>query len=1038
MSYLSAVMWSLGFEGRLLTVWLSVLAAVAGSGCVSAQSNVRAWHAAGQVFVVWRVDATLPLTYDVYRSAAPITATSQGILAGRVFEPEWTGARLEIVKETATWVVPVPNGGTYQLAANEGLFVHTPRAAGSEYFSVVRGGVTSVASTNTTTAAVQVGYDPVNDPVSCHLQVRDVTSRGYPFRTYAMWVDGNDDPNNSRPDFPVMANAAKRGAPHVFSVFEPMAGLPNSPYPAVVCLHGGGPSGSHWAWAPESIHYANDEATPVHGITIAMDDRVFVSTNGVVSLDRPSNWFGWHPGMDPVANVLPSNTAVVVPYTLRRLVWTLDWLQTRSPYAIDSQRTAVMGNSMGGAGTLLLSRFRPERFSAATAFVPQHYTPDTGQRLFGTPAQNLATTELGPNGIPLRVNDFFDAAVRLSPQQRDFCLTRIFRGRRDQAVDWGALTIQLFNDMTAARWGTHLYWDNRDHTASDWTTDDPTTPWVDIGEWVAPVTTSRSGAPYQARYRARQSYPGFHGEDQQPNTAGRQPTLGNGSPDDGTPWGTWGGYFDWDTETIFDLPTGWACTMFLIGRSSVGVDNFPGTTATTNLTVRMPRRLLPAPGALLAWELRDDRSDLVLQSGTVAAESNGLVAITGLVIPRDPQRVRLEVRVGSAPRPGDLDADGTIGTADLDLIRLAPVDLDGDGLANAADERMLERHVLRQNAVAAATAPYGKGCYAESRGMYEFFSPAAFDLASSSMRLSLGLSGNYVASAAGSYVPPSASATILPLADDGAVSVTLSGPLSYPGGVTSTLEVCSNGFVSAGSGNGTSPTPTIASWLASPRARWGCWHDFHPAAAGSGRVKFEQVGSMAYVTWDGVFSYGTTRPATFQLQFDRATGTVTFAWGPVTTGGNSWLVGFAAPGPNVDTGSRDLSVRLPGAFSLGVNEVAPPTLAASRPRIGDTIVFTTTSLPAAATAGIQVLDTLRIDPGIELSGVGMPRCFQYVGLAVAHFVPVASGTAMLSLPVPNDVVLMGLPIHGQTAVFAPGANPAGITTSNGLTLILGL
>jgi hypothetical protein len=60
-------------------------------------------------------------------------------------------------------------------------------------------------------------------------------------------------------------------------------------------------------------------------------------------------------------------------------------------------------------------------------------------------------------------------------------------------------------------------------------------------------------------------------------------------------------------------------------------------------------------------------------------------------------------------------------------------------------------------------------------------------------------------------------------------------------------------------------------------------------------VKFEQIGSVSYVTWDGVVSYGTNSPATFQLQFDRATGNVTYAWGAVALAGNEWLVGFAAP-----------------------------------------------------------------------------------------------------------------------------------------------
>ncbi|MEY4044574.1 MAG: hypothetical protein RL644_842 [Actinomycetota bacterium] len=612
-----------------------------------AQTNVRAWSAAGQVFVVWQVDATTPLTYDVYRSPSPITSIAQGTLAGRVFEPEWTGSRLKLVSPTARWRVPTAAGGTYTLAANEGLFVFTPRANTTEYFSVVRGENTAVATSNRTAAAVPVNYDPVTQPVSCHLQLEGRTPLDYPFRTYAMWVDGRDDPADARPDLPVMANSAKNGAPHVFTVFEPITGLPAGPYPAVVCLHGGGNLGSHWSWAPESFHYANDDATPLNGITVAMDDRLYISTADVVNLDRTTNWFGWWPGMNPISNVTPPSTAVVVPYTLRRLLWTIDWLQTRSPYAIDPSRTAVMGNSMGGAGTLLLSRFRPGRFSTATAFVPRHYTPETGQRLFGTPAQNLRTTEFGPDGTILRVNDFFDPVARLDPSQRDFCLTRIFRGRRDESVEWGPLTLQLFQDMSAARWGTHLYWDNRDHTASDWVTDSPSIPGVDIGEWVSPVRTRRSSAPYQARYRADRSYPGFFDDDQDLATSGRQPTLGNGSPDDGTPWGTWGGYFDWEPESILDSPNGWACTLFLVGQSETSVDNFPGDSASVSLTLRRPQAFHPAAGVPLRWNLQRLSDGAILQSGTTQPELDGLVVISGLTLYKAPTRCRLYITLES-------------------------------------------------------------------------------------------------------------------------------------------------------------------------------------------------------------------------------------------------------------------------------------------------------------------------------------------------------------------------------------------------------
>lgn len=690
-----------GLRVRVACVWLWILPVLAGAwvqATAAAQSNVRAWSARGQVFVVWQIDASTPLTYDIYRSATPITTTADGTLAGRLFRPEWRGDRLRLVSSTATWRIPAPGGGSYQLAANEGLFVFTPHEAGISFFSVVRGGDNAVGSGNRTATAVPITFDPAGDPVTCHLQLSGVTSRGYPYRTYAMWADGRDDPNDARTDVPVLANAGKNGAPHVFTVFEPREGPPPAPSPATVCLHGGGDQGSHWSWAPESAHYANTGSVPVGGITVAMDDRIYFAVNGVVNEDRPTFWFGWHTGLDPVNNALPGNNALVVPYTMRRVMWTLDWLQARSPYAIDPDRVSIMGNSMGGVGTLLLSRWKPERFSAATSNVPVIDTPDTGQRLWGTVPQNLRTTETGPGGSVIRVNTFFDFNQRLSAPQRDFPLTRIYKGRCDESdAAWGVQVIGLFNDMTVSRWGTHFFWDHRDHTASDWTIDEAATPCPDIGEWVAPVRTERPIAASQARFRASQSFPGFFGDDQDTVASGRQPTPGNGSASDGDPWGTWCGYFDWDTGTIFDTPEGWGCTLFLVGKSATSVDNFPGDTATTSLTVRKPRKLMPASGATITWALRNDRSDAVLQTGAVAAESDGLVSVAGLLIPKDPQRVRLEFRVGTAPRPGDLDGDGWVDLKDVDRMQASPVDLDGDGVANAADVELLDRYVRRNS-----------------------------------------------------------------------------------------------------------------------------------------------------------------------------------------------------------------------------------------------------------------------------------------------------------------------------------------------------
>ena len=340
--------------------------------------------------------------------------------------------------------------------------------------------------------------------------------------------------------------------------------------------------------------------------------------------------------------------------------------------------------------------------------------------------------------------------------------------------------------------------------------------------------------------------------------------------------------------------------------------------------------------------------------------------------------------------------------------------------------------------VPAASVPYGAGCYRLSKAFYEEFPAGVFDLASSGMRLAYDAAGSYVASAAGSYVAPTAAATILTLADDASVSVALASPLAYPGGTTSTLEVCSNGFVSAGPGNGSAYTPTASGWHGSPQARWGCWHDFNPAAAGSGKVKFEQIGSTSYVTWDGVHSYGTTSPATFQLQFHRPSGNVTFAWGSVAIAGNGWLVGFAAAQPNADVGSRDLSATLPGTFTTSTLNLLPLTLTSTPPILGSTLTFTTTNVSPTAGVAIQVLSPIRVDPGVDLAALGMPGCAQYATLASPYTIPVAGSTATYSMIVPPVPSLMGYRMFGQTIGFAIGANIAGMVTSNGVALTLGV
>ncbi len=626
-----------------------------------AQTNVRAWHAKGQTWVVWDAGASPNYAYSVYRSASAFASTAQATLCGTPLNREFNAARLKLANSNATWRVPMPNGSTYQLTATEGLFVYTPHAATNEYFAVVPYGTTSVPAGATTTNAVAQGYDPTNDPVQCHVQLQGTLSvsgsGSYPYTVYSMWVDGRDDVNDARPDFPVLANTAKNGAPHMFAIYEPATneGLPATPFPATLQLHGGGEQGTYWNWRPVYAKYANVGPTPVGGICIAHDDRVYKAAYGVVSEESPSYWFGWWSGMPAINPPAPPDSAVVVPYTTLRLIWIQDWIETRSAYAgrIDTKRVSVMGNSMGGFGTHLLCRYKPERFSAGSAFVPVMGHPNNGaaNKWFGTPEQNLPTTETGRNGVVLHVVDFCSPTASLSPL-RDRAFTRFYRGRNevdDTMTKWGwddddiPGQYRALNDLGV---GVHLYWDEREHSSWFWATDDPKIPGNDIGQWVAPVRTERGDAAYQAKFRSNQSYPGIFNDDQNGTLPGRQPDIGNGSHTNGAPWGTWSGYYDWDTTTITDTSNQWACTMFLVGQSASSVDNYPGTNATADVSVRKPQHFKPATGASFSWEWRNVSDNSLVQSGTGVAATDDVVVVTGLQFTKDPVRRRLAVSVG--------------------------------------------------------------------------------------------------------------------------------------------------------------------------------------------------------------------------------------------------------------------------------------------------------------------------------------------------------------------------------------------------------
>ncbi|HEX6810609.1 MAG TPA: hypothetical protein VF384_03195 [Planctomycetota bacterium] len=338
----------------------------------------------------------------------------------------------------------------------------------------------------------------------------------------------------------------------------------------------------------------------------------------------------------------------------------------------------------------------------------------------------------------------------------------------------------------------------------------------------------------------------------------------------------------------------------------------------------------------------------------------------------------------------------------------------------------------------AAADPYGHGCYDIPHSVYELFDSAPFDLSGSGMSMLVNGPDGYVCvPAQTTWIAPGGAAQTLTLADDNEVTVPLNSPLPHPGGTTNSLSVCSNGFVSTGPNGGPSNDPTIAGFLGFTHTTWAAdWHDYNPMGLGSGTVKYEQIGTLSCVTWDGVFSFAGQSPNTFQIQFDRATGNVHVHWVDIQDLSDH-MVGFKIGGPALDPGNRDISASLANFFLCGPDERALRLAASARPITGTSISLNTTHT-GAGLLGANILSLTLFNPGVELSAIGMPNCLVSVNLDVLS-VHLPSGGAFSTLfAVPNVPALSGLHVGSQSAIFGDTlANLAGMRSSNALDLRIG-
>jgi hypothetical protein len=131
---------------------------------------------------------------------------------------------------------------------------------------------------------------------------------------------------------------------------------------------------------------------------------------------------------------------------------------------------------------------------------------------------------------------------------------------------------------------------------------------------------------------------------------GRQPDPGNGTSASGEPWGTWGGYFEWDPQTIVDSIDKWTVTLWVVSQSSCPNDIPGADTISTDITPRRLQRFQPLPGQTCTWALVRQTGGDTLQQGTVQADLAGTITVPGLLLIKE----KTELMV-SKPATGILD-----------------------------------------------------------------------------------------------------------------------------------------------------------------------------------------------------------------------------------------------------------------------------------------------------------------------------------------------------------------------------------------------
>jgi len=563
--------------------------------------QVEAIHVHGQTFLTWSEEPTSNerVAYEIYRGQAPIQTNTfeDAELLARIgpdsaFSPA-AGRR---------FVLP---GRSEPIVEDKGFYVVTPLTPGLTYYAIRVCRI--IDGTRTETVRVRVPEGPVQEtPASPEpvLQWTESPVSRHPGNYYIVWL-GSADPTGR---YPTYGYANRHCHPFAFRICFPQSYDAARMYPLLLVLHSGVKT-----WQSYEAEFGD-------GIALIPDDRVFFSDDAKDYL-----WTLWYGYNCNYRTGKPLEEGVVVNYTERSLLYTLDWVFRN--VSVDLNRVYCWGSSMGGMGALSFGVRHPEIFAmidAQFANVDQRNDTWLESRIAVT-----CGTSRTQEGIDLWERLNLNHFLRTHPEDLPFL--RLWNGKNDVLIKWDSVDppstfVEFTKVLNETRHGGLFVWTQNESYLGH----GGETPSSALPEWAEPD----SWAAFRFRFRLNSSFPAF-------SNSSLNDDPGEGDPNTGAPRGGINRFLLWDDATIEDADQSYGITLFLHAAA-------PVNECYVDVTPRRIQRLQRRPEASFSWRIVDIQSDNMIQAGIVQSRPDGLITVPDLPLAKTKRRLTINTKTGGA------------------------------------------------------------------------------------------------------------------------------------------------------------------------------------------------------------------------------------------------------------------------------------------------------------------------------------------------------------------------------------------------------